>query len=130
MSILCFLPPYFESIYILLALLEQEVVDITSRLAKGEGEFKVFGDKRFLWVTDDLSLTALLTAKNLKKEFKLKPLTWGLTKKEMLSWAAFLVFLLIAFSFFNRYQQNKEHKARLLAIEKQKLADDINKAAR
>nr|WP_240313945.1 type 4b pilus protein PilO2 [Candidatus Fukatsuia symbiotica] len=112
------------------AVLEQEVVDITSRLAKGEGEFKVFGDKRFLWVTDDLSLTALLTVKNLKKEFKLKPLTWGLTKKERVSWAVFLVFLLIAFSFFNRYQQNKEHKARLLAIEKQKLADDINKEAR
>ncbi|WP_232507635.1 type 4b pilus protein PilO2 [Candidatus Williamhamiltonella defendens] len=38
--------------------LEQEVVDITSRLFQGEGEVNVFGDKRFLWVTDERDWSA------------------------------------------------------------------------
>lgn len=112
------------------AALEQEVADITSRLSKGEGEIKVFGDKTFLWVTDEISLTDLLAVKNLKREFKLKPLTWGLTKKEKYSWLAFFILLIIAIYFFNHYLESKENRARLIAEEKQKLADDINKEAR
>ncbi|WP_407079539.1 type 4b pilus protein PilO2 [Candidatus Williamhamiltonella defendens] len=110
--------------------LEQEVVDITARLSQGEGEVKVFGDKRFLWVTDERDWSDVLAVKNLKKEFKLKPLTWGLTQKEKIGWASFFIFILSVLYFLNEYWDHQEHLARLMAIEKQKLADDINQAAR
>ncbi|WP_339050599.1 type 4b pilus protein PilO2 [Candidatus Hamiltonella endosymbiont of Tuberolachnus salignus] len=110
--------------------LEQEVGDMTARLSQGEGEVKVFGDKRFLWVTDERDWSDVLAVKNLKKEFRLKPLTWGLTQKEKICWASFFIFILSVLYFLNEYWDHQEHKARLMAVEKQKLADDINRAAR
>ncbi|WP_174891624.1 type 4b pilus protein PilO2, partial [Candidatus Williamhamiltonella defendens] len=72
----------------------------------------------------------VLAVKNLKKEFRLKPLTWGLTQKEKIFWASFFIFILSVLYFLNEYWDHQEHKARLMAVEKQKLADDINRAAR
>lgn len=110
---------------------EQEVNDLKSRLSIGEGKVEIYGDAtKFLWVTAEISLSEILAAKNLKKEFKLRLLTWGLTKKQIYMLIALFLAALFALYLFNVYLDIKAEEERLERVEARKKAEKINEDAR
>ncbi|MGJ0637238.1 type 4b pilus protein PilO2 [Xenorhabdus bovienii] len=109
---------------------EQEVINLKSRLSIDNEELKIYGDSKFIWVTDDISLKEILAAKKLKREFKLKPLTWGLTKKQIYALVALFFAIIFTAYLLNDYMDRQAEKERLLVAERQRIADEINKDAR
>ncbi len=110
---------------------EQEVNDLKSRLSLGEGKVEIYGDaKKFFWVTSEISLSEILAAKNLKKEYKLKLLTWGLTKKQIYFFIALFIAALFALYLVNVYLEAKAEEERLERVEARKKAEKINEEAR
>lgn len=86
----------------------QEISHLKTRLAMGDGDFHLYGDRQtFSWVTADISLNDILTAKNLKQTFKLRQLTRGLTKQQIYAATALCSVLLLSTALFNSYQDMK-----------------------
>lgn len=110
---------------------EQEVNDLKSRLSLDEGKVEIYGDaKKFMWVTAEISLSEILAAKNMKKEYKLKLLTWGLTKKQIYFFIALFIAALFALYLVNVYLEAKAEEERLERVEARKRAEKINEEAR
>jgi hypothetical protein len=66
--------------------IKQVVLDLKQDLrgSKQNTEIPVFGDiNKFEWVTDVLDLNEILKPGNVRKDFRLKPLQWGMTKKSV-----------------------------------------------
>lgn len=90
----------------------------------------VIGDISFSWVTREVSLSEVLLPDNLNKRFKLKPLTFGLTKQQFITLGVIIVAVTIGLFGLNYYLDKKaleEERVRLENIAKQ---DEINKQAR
>lgn len=113
--------------------IHQIVVDLKSELRGSHSDLiiPIYGDQEiFDWVTDSLDLNELLSPKNLSKDFKLKPLTLGMTKNQLLVLAITVVMLIVVALFITQYQERlAEQKRQILAIEQAKL-EEINKKAR
>jgi hypothetical protein len=124
--------PFSDLIYLKHELLQQ-VIDLRQELRGNQTglDIPVFGDPDlFDWITTPLNLGELLTPKNLTKDFRLKPLTWGMTKKQIIVLAATVVMLIVAVLFISHYLDNQaELKRKAMVAERVKL-EEINKEAR
>lgn len=124
--------PFSDEIYSLEDI-HQTVVDLKSELRGSNSDLTipVYGDPTvFSWVTDPLELNEILSPKNLSKDFKLKPLTLGMTKNQLLLLAITVVMLIVVALFISHYQERlAEQKRQILALEQAKL-EEINKKAR
>ncbi|MBK4366975.1 type 4b pilus protein PilO2, partial [Enterobacter hormaechei] len=124
--------PFSDEIYSLEEI-HQTVVDLKSELRGSHSDLTipVYGvHTAFDWVTDHLDLNELLSPKNLSKDFKLKPLTLGMTKNQLLALAITVVMLIVVALFISQYQERiAERKRQIIAMEQAKL-EEINKNAR
>ena len=124
--------PFSDEIYSL-ENIHQTVVDLKSELRGSHSDLTipVYGDQTaFDWITDHLDLNELLSPKNLSKDFKLKPLTLGMTKNQLIGLAITVVMLIVVALFISQYQERlAERKRQILAMEQAKL-EEINKNAR
>lgn len=117
---------YKENLY-------QTVIDLRSELRgnKTELDIPVYGDKDlFDWITETLDLDRLLAPQNLTKDFKLKPLTWGMTKNQLvvlsITGMVLIIVIFLIFSYLD-YQATLQQKIKIR--EKEKL-EKINREAR
>lgn len=124
--------PFSDLIY-LKHELHQQVVDLRQELRGNQTglDIPVYGDPDlFEWITTPLNLDDLLTPKNLTKDFRLKPLTWGMTKKQLIAFSATVVILIVVAIFISHYLDNQaELKRKAMVAERVKL-EEINKEAR
>lgn len=124
--------PYSDEIY-LEDEIEQTVIDLKAALRgnRSELEIKIFGDTtEFLWATDSLELESILTVKNLSKDFKLKPLTWGMTKKQIIILLLVLMSILVSLYFVSRHYDEIDRKKQVMLLIEQQRQAEINKTAR
>lgn len=107
------------------------IVDLKDLLVdEGGDSTRIFGDIKFSWVTDELVLSSLLTKQALKKEYKLKPLTFGLTNRQLMFVGGGVISICAAYYLGSYYLEQKaleEHAAMQLALKKQA---EINKKAK
>lgn len=66
---------------------EELIPDLKSMMLTNDSSVQVYGDPDISFVTDELTLEAVLKPALLKKQFKIRPLTLGLTKKELFLFA-------------------------------------------
>lgn len=113
--------------------IKQVVLDLKQDLRGNQQhtEIPVYGDQdKFTWVTESLDLNEILKSSNIIKDFRLKPLRWGMTKNQLLAFTAALLMSGVAvFFILNHFEQrDKQRRAEALAlINKQ---EEINKKAR
>ncbi|TNV16097.1 pilus assembly protein PilO [Buttiauxella sp. B2] len=112
---------------------KQAVIDVKSDLkgAKDNQDIPVYGDSDvFMFVTKDLKLKDILISKNLKKAYKLVPLTWGMTKTQISLLVSFLVFTLFGVIAYNIWQSHLETKRLQEQAIAQAALQALNKEAR
>ncbi|EIZ2433474.1 type 4b pilus protein PilO2 [Cronobacter sakazakii] len=113
--------------------IKQVVLDLKQDLrgSKQNTEIPVFGDiNKFEWVTDVLDLNEILKPGNVRKDFRLKPLQWGMTKNQLIGFAAALVMSCVAV-FFIQDHLDEQDRIKKAAIQAQILKQaEINKIAR
>lgn len=113
--------------------IHQTVVDLRDALrgSKREMNVPIYGDPdMFPWVTDALDLESILHPSHIQKDFMLRPLTWGMTKKQIyvLSAVVLMSFLLLYFVIDHLGEQEVQ---RQLQIERNIIKqEEINKKAR
>lgn len=124
--------PFSDEIYTE-SQLSQVVIDLKSDL-RGSitgTDIPVYGDTDQLpFVSDAIDLDSLLNPKNLSKDFRLKPLTWGMTKNQLLISAAGAVIAIGVMVLLNEYYVQQEENQRLIRVAKEKQAEEINRLAR
>ncbi|EGH9360828.1 type 4b pilus protein PilO2 [Salmonella enterica] len=113
--------------------IKQVVLDLKQDLRgnKQNTEIPVYGDQeKFIWVTHPLDLNEVLKASNLKKDYRLKPLRWGMTKNQLIGLAAALLMSgLAVFYIMNHLEEQKRLRfaAAQIMIRQQ---EELNKKAR
>lgn len=123
--------PYSDEIY-KEEKLHQYVIDLKSDLRGNNTgmEIPVYSDTDFDFATEALHLNDLLTTKNLKKDYRLKPLTWGMTKNQLLLLSAAVVMAIIAIAYIeHENEQHEIQKRRVIAAEQARI-ESINREAR
>lgn len=113
--------------------IKQVVLDLKQDLrgSKQNIEIPVYGDRdKFSWVTDTLDLNEILKASNIQKDFRLKPLQWGMTKNQLIGFAAALLMSGVAVFFILDHleEQDRIKKAAIQAMMIKQ--EEINKKAR
>lgn len=111
----------------------QYVIDLKSELkgSKSDLEVKVYGDtENYLWATDNLDLENFLAPKNIKKDFKLKPLTWGMTRKQIVILAFCLVLISIVLIILSDRNESMERIKQQQLILSNQHREDLNREAR
>lgn len=111
---------------------ESSIADLKSHMINPESgnTLKVYGAPEIKWVTDVAELEALLVPSSLKRTYKLKPLTLGLTKKQIYTYSTAAVVAMIGLYLYSSYQDKKalEEAIRINAlIEAQK---ELNRKAK
>ncbi|ENG4975180.1 type 4b pilus protein PilO2 [Escherichia coli] len=111
----------------------QSVIDMKGQL-RGNNEnldIPIYGDQdRFEWVTAQLDLNTLLMSGNISKDFKLKPLTMGMTDERLIFLAATCLMSLVAVFFIHRHIEGKELEKQQQQNEDMKAQAELNKKAR
>lgn len=90
----------------------------------------IYGDDSFIWVTDTISLEDILVAQSLKKDFKLRPLTFGLTQKQLSFLGFGAIACAVGYYFVDGYLENKQNEELLLQIQEKKRQEEINRIAK
>lgn len=113
--------------------IKQVVLDLKQDLrgSKQNADIPVYGDiDKFTWVTEPLDLNEILKSSNIRKEFRLKPLQWGMTKNQLIGFAAALLLSVVAvFFILNHFdEQERIKKAAIQAMLIKQ--EEINKNAR
>lgn len=113
--------------------IKQRVLDLKQDLrgSKQNTEIPVYGDRDKLpWVTDTLDLNEILKSSNIKKEFRLKPLQWGMTKNQLIGFAVTLLMSGVAV-FFILDHLDEQDRLKRAAIQAMMIKqEEINKNAR
>ncbi|PUW01536.1 type 4b pilus protein PilO2 [Cronobacter sakazakii] len=112
--------------------LRQTIIDLREDLrgSKGTLNVPVYGDPDIAEVTDALDLEALLTPKNLSKDFRLKPLTMGMTREQLIAAGVAVAIGLCAVAWW-RYVENEREAASRAALQREMLRQaELNKEAR
>ncbi len=113
--------------------IKQVVLDLKQDLRGNQQytEIPVYGDQdRFTWVTESLDLNEILKSSNLIKDFRLKPLRWGMTKNQLLAFTAVLLMSGVAVFFIHNHLEEKENLRRAASVALIKQQEEINKKAR
>lgn len=111
----------------------QCVIDLRQQLigSKQGISVPVYGDPNAgVFITDVLDLESILLAGNIRKEFRLKPLQWGMTKNQLYGFAATLLMLGVAVFFILQYLNEQEIIKQEAALQLVRQQDEINKNAR
>lgn len=113
--------------------IKQVVLDLRQDL-RGNNQsavIPIYGDNnRFPWVTDSLELHELLKPSNIRKEFKLTALRWGMTKNQLIGFTAALVMSSVAVLFILSYLHEQERLKQAAALARIMEQQEINKQAR
>ncbi|WP_263481252.1 type 4b pilus protein PilO2 [Hafnia paralvei] len=123
--------PASDAIYVE-SQLYQVVVDLKQDLRGNQStEIPVFGEPdKFSWVTELLDLDTLLKPENISKDFKLKPLRWGMTKPQLAGCAIGLVVMCVAAYFVLEYFEEQERIKNIAMQEVIRKQEEVNKNAR
>lgn len=124
--------PYSDEIY-KEHQLNQFIVDLKSDLRGNNTgmDIPVYSDVEHLtFVTDTLDLHSILNPKNLSKDFRLKPLTWGMTKNQLLVLGLITVLALIGLVLWNNHNEQQNERQRAMRQIQAKQLEEINKDAR
>lgn len=113
--------------------IKQVVLDLKQDLRGNQQhtEIPVYGDlDKFTWVTDALDLKEILKSSNLKKDYRLKPLRWGMTKNQLIGFAAALLMSGVAVFFILNHLDEQEQLKRAAVQAMMKQQEEINRNAR
>lgn len=113
--------------------IKQRVLDIRQDLrgSQQNTDIPVYGDPdKFTWVTESLDLKDILKPGNLKKDFRLKPLHWGMTKNMLISLTAALLMSAVAVFFILHHLDERACVKRAAVQAMMKQQEEINKKAR
>lgn len=113
--------------------LYQKMVDMKAQLRGNNEDLQVpiYGDMdEFDWVTEQLNLEEILSPANLSKDFKLKPLTLGMTDQRIISIISLAVVCCVAAYFLNQYKEEQEQKENQRKLQLAIAQNEINKKAR
>ncbi|HAG1966621.1 TPA: type 4b pilus protein PilO2 [Salmonella enterica] len=110
----------------------QAVVDLRQDMAGNRQDvIPVYGDPDIgSWVTDVLDLDAILTPGNIRKDFRLRPLRWGMTRTQLL-WCVSALFVLLLVLIFYLKWLNEQEQQRAIDIQvKIQQQEEVNRKAR
>lgn len=113
--------------------IKQVVLDLRQDLRGNQQSavIPIYGDQnRFAWVTEPLEINELLKPANIRKEFKLTALRWGMTKQQLIGFAAALVMSSVAVLFILSYLHEQERLKQAAALARIMEQQEINKQAR
>ncbi|AVF38198.1 type 4b pilus protein PilO2 [Rahnella sikkimica] len=112
--------------------LQQYIIDLKDQLrgSKGNMEIPVHGDPAFSWVTTPLDLGVLLAPSNLSKNFKLRPLTWGMTRGQLVATGVAVVLAIIALMVYLHFENEREAAARQASLKEIARQAELNRQAR
>ncbi len=113
--------------------IKQVVLDLKQDLRGNQQntEIPIYGDlDKFSWVTDVLDIKDLLKPNNIKKDFRLKPLQWGMTRNQLIGFAAALLMSGVAALFILNHYDEQERVKRAAAQALMKQQEELNKKAR
>ncbi|HEB4876204.1 TPA: type 4b pilus protein PilO2 [Kluyvera ascorbata F0526] len=113
-------------------LLRQTLIDLRGELrgSKSELEVPVYGDPSVDGVTAPLDLEAVLAPKLLSKDFRLRPLTWGMTRGQLMAAAAVTALALAGLAFWLHVESEREAVARVVLQREMARQAELNKQAR
>lgn len=123
--------PYSDRIYAADDL-PQRIIDLKDELrgSKGNMEIPVHGDPAFPWVTTPLDLANLLAPANLSKTFKLRPLTWGMTRGQLVATGVAVALALVALMVYWHIEGEREAAARQASLKEIARQAELNRQAR
>ncbi|MCR8998640.1 type 4b pilus protein PilO2 [Rahnella perminowiae] len=93
-------------------------------------EIPVHGDPAFSWVTTPLDLGVLLAPSNLSKNFKLRPLTWGMTRGQLVATGVAVALALVALMIYFHIEGEREAAARQASLKEIARQAELNRQAR
>lgn len=110
----------------------QAVVDLRQDMAGNRQDvIPVYGDPDVgNWVTDVLDLDAILTPSSIRKDFRLRPLRWGMTKTQLVWLAGTLSVLFVALIFFLNWLDEQELQRAMEIHAQMQQQEEINRQAR
>lgn len=113
-------------------LLRQKLIDLRGELrgSKGDLEVPVYGDPAVAGVTAPLELEAVLAPKQLSKDFRLRPLTWGMTRGQLIAAATVAALALAGLGFWRHMEGEREAATRLALQREMARQAELNKQAR
>ncbi|NWC64016.1 type 4b pilus protein PilO2 [Cedecea sp. P7760] len=113
-------------------LLRQKIIDLRGELrgSKGDLEVPVYGDPVIAGVTAPLELEAVLAPKQLSKDFRLRPLTWGMTRGQLMVAAIVTALALAGLAFWLHVEGEREAAARVALQREMARQAELNKQAR
>ncbi len=97
--------------------IKQVVLDLKQDLRGNQQntEIPVYGDlDKFTWVTESLDLENILKPGSIRKDFRLKPLRWGMTKNQLFGFTAALLMSGVAVLFILNHIDEQERVKGLL----------------
>lgn len=112
--------------------LRQTIIDLREELrgSKGELNVPVYGDLSIPDVTDALDLQAVLIPKNLNKAFRLKPLTMGMTREQLIAAGVIFTLALCGLAWWQHVEHERQAAERV-ALQREMLRQEkLNKEAR
>lgn len=123
--------PWSDKVYAA-ELLRQTLIDLRGELrgSKSDLEVPVYGDPAVAGVTAPLDLDTVLAPKQLSKDFRLRPLTWGMTRGQLIATATVTAFALAALGFWLHLESEREAAARLALQREMVRQAELNKEAR
>lgn len=123
--------PWSDSIYTAEDM-RQKIIDLRDELrgSKGTLDVPVYGDASISWVTKPLDFEAVLEPKNLNKSFRLTPLTWGLTRGQLMTVSAGIIIGLIGLMIYLHFEGEREAAVRAALQRQMARQEEINKQAR
>ncbi|WP_340621882.1 type 4b pilus protein PilO2 [Xenorhabdus siamensis] len=113
--------------------IKQVVLDLKQELRGNQQDISipVYGDPAlFTWITESLDFKALLKPPNMSKDFRLKPLSWGMTKGQLIGFTAALVMSGVTVFFILHYFDEQDRIKRAAVQSMLLKQQEINKKAR
>lgn len=123
--------PWSDKVYAA-ELLRQTLIDLRADLrgSKSNLEVPVYGDPAVAGVTASLDLESVLAPKHLSKDFRLRPLTWGMTRRQLMVTAVVIALVLAGLGFWLHVEDEREAAARAALQREMARQAELNKEAR
>lgn len=112
--------------------LTQCIIDLKDELrgSRGNLDIPVHGDPALSWVTSPLDLATQLAPANLSKNFRLRPLTWGMTRGQLIATGFALILAVAALMVYQHVQGEREAAARQVKLKEVARQEELNRQAR
>ncbi|MCX8963099.1 conjugal transfer protein [Erwinia psidii] len=112
--------------------LRQTIIDLRDELrgSKSDLDVPVYGDTSMPGVTAPLNLLDVLTPKNIRKDFRLRPLTWGMTRGQLIAAGIATMLVLGSLMVYLHLEGERETAAQAAAQREISRQEAINKEAR